>query len=390
VAELRKANRRLRLEIAERKRAEDDLRRQKEILQKIFDHIPVMVRFLDANGRTELVNREWEHRLGWTLEEIQRQKLDVTAVTFPDTDYRREILKFIAESNGEWRDSKPRTRNGRVIDTAWTVVHLSDGTRIGIGQDITERKRTEEELRRSREQLRSLAQYLQIVREEERTRIARELRDEIGQALTAIKLSVETGMIDPTEAGLAQTLKATNELIERVRDLSLELRPAMLDDLGLLAALRWHLERYMDQVKINVNFQYSGLESRRFGTETETAAYRIVQEALTNAARHARVETVEVGLWADENALCLRIRDRGPGFDLDSVSLTATGGLSGMRERAIMLGGWINIESSPRAGTVLMAKLPLRTKVGGQRRGERDRGAGKLNLNNEARITGSR
>jgi len=326
---------------------------------------------LDANGRTELVNREWEHTLGWTLEEIQGQNLDITAATFPDPEYRRGILKFIAESNGEWRDSKPRARNGRVIDTTWTIVHLSDGTRIGIGQDITERKRTEEELRRSREQLRSLARYLQLVREEERARIARELHDEIGQALTAIKLALEAGMrepIDPAKSGLAQALKVANELIGRVRDLSLELRPAMLDDLGLLAALRWHLERYMDQVKVNVDFKHSGLERRRLEPETETAAYRIVQEALTNAARHARVETVEVGVWADENSLCLRVRDRGAGFDPNSVSLTTTGGLSGMRERAIMLGGWINIDSSPSAGTVLMAKLPLRPKVGGQRR----------------------
>jgi PAS domain S-box-containing protein len=151
-----------------------------------LESIPVMIRFLDANGRTELVNREWEQRLGWTLEEIQRQDLDVTALTFSDTDYRRQILKFVAESNGDWRDSKLRTRNGRMRDTSWTVIHLSDGTRVGIGQDVSERKRTEEKLRRSREQLRSLARYLQIVREEERTRIARELHDQIGQDLTAI------------------------------------------------------------------------------------------------------------------------------------------------------------------------------------------------------------
>jgi PAS domain S-box-containing protein len=237
-------------DITERKRAEDDLRRQKEMLQKIIDHIPVMTRFLGVDGRIELVNREWERAFGWTLEELQTQNQDILVKTFPDPEQRREVLKFVGESNREWRDFKPRARNGQVIDTTWAVVHLPDGTRIGIGQDITERKRAEEELRASREQLRALARYLQTVREEERTRIARELHDEIGQALTAIKFSLETSVretADRAAPGLVQALELTHELIGRVRDMSLELRPAMLDDLGLLAALRWHFDRYTTQ-----------------------------------------------------------------------------------------------------------------------------------------------
>ena len=361
-AELQKANRKLRLEITERKRIEDDLGKQKEVLQTIIDHIPVMTRYLGADGRVELVNREWERTLGWTLEEIQRQNLDILSETFPDPEDRREVLKFVDESNGEWRDFKPRARNGRVVDTTWTVVHLSDGTRIGIGQDITARKRAEDELRTSREQLRALARYLQSVREEERTRIARELHDEIGQALTAIKFSLETSLRERSEiikAGLPQALVLTNELIGRVRDLSLELRPAMLDDLGLLAALRWHFDPYTTQFRIEVDFKHAGLEGRRFEPEIETAAYRIVQEALTNVARHAGVDRVEVAIQADEGALRLHIKDQGNGFAPDSVTASITGGLSGMRERAIMLGGQLRIESAPGNGTVLVAELPL-------------------------------
>lgn len=236
---------------------------------------------------------------------------------------------------------------------------------LGIARDITERKRGEEELRASRQRLRALAGYLETVREGERTRIARELHDEIGQALTVIKLSLEPSLreqADDAPPGLVQALGMTNELIGRVRNLSLDLRPAMLDDLGLLPALAWHFDRYNSQVHIKVDFKHSGLEGRRFTPEIETAVYRIVQEALTNVARHASVVRVEVDVWADEDSLCIRTKDQGAGFFPDSLT-AITGGLSGMRERAIMLGGRLNIESAPGAGTLLIAKLPLRARV---------------------------
>jgi len=238
-----------------------------------------------------------------------------------------------------------------------------------IYRDITERKRAEEEVRRWAEQLRSLARYLQSVREEEKTRIARELHDEIGQALTAIKLSLETSMreqVGHASPSLGPALELTNELIGRVRNLSLELRPAMLDDLGLLAALRWHVDRYTTQMKIKVDFKHTGLEGRRFAPDIETAAYRIVQEALTNVARHAGVDNVEVEIQADEGALRIRIKDQGIGFAPDSLTAGATGGLSGMRERAMMLEGRLNIESAPGAGTVLTVEWPLKNRQQGE------------------------
>jgi len=143
------------------------------------------------------------------------------------------------------------------------------------------------------------AAYLQTVREEERTRIARELHDEVGQALTGIKLSLERSTGQQVRADLSQALALTNELIGRVRDLSLDVRSAMLDDLGLLAALSWHFDRYTKQTNIEVDFKHRGLEGRRFEPEIETAAYRIMQERLTNVARHAGINKVSIGIWAD-------------------------------------------------------------------------------------------
>jgi len=223
---------------------------------------------------------------------------------------------------------------------------------------IAERQQAEKELQNSREQLRALVAHLQSVREEERTNIARELHDEIGQALTAIKLALERNVSNPSVATPA-ALTQTNELIGRVRDLSLELRPAMLDDLGLLAALRWHIDRYAARTKVAVDFKHRGLGKRRFSRGIETTVYRIVQEALTNIARHAKVDQVAVEIEADENRLRLAIKDPGIGFDCDSVSARATGGLFAMRERAMSLGGRLTLDSSPGAGTLLTAELPL-------------------------------
>ena len=152
--ELRVANEELRKEIAERKQAEDKLRQQKEILQQIFDHIPVMINFVGADGRIKLVNREWERTLGWSLEEIRQQNLDIFAECYPDPEYRQQVLKFVTEAKGRWADFKTRVRDGRVLDTSFVRIHLSDGTSIGIGKDITERKQAEDALRQSEDHLR--------------------------------------------------------------------------------------------------------------------------------------------------------------------------------------------------------------------------------------------
>jgi two-component system, cell cycle sensor histidine kinase and response regulator CckA len=143
-------------DISERKRMEDDLRKQKEILQKIFDHLPVMISFFDAAGRIKLVNQEWERTRGWTLAEIQEQNLDVLTEGYPDTQERQRARDFITNSTGEWADFKTRTRDGRAIDTTWAVVPLPDATRVAIGQNITERKLAEEALRESEKRYRLL------------------------------------------------------------------------------------------------------------------------------------------------------------------------------------------------------------------------------------------
>jgi signal transduction histidine kinase len=213
------------------------------------------------------------------------------------------------------------------------------------------------------EQLQVLSRRLVETQEIERRHLARELHDEIGQALTGLKLVLEMSARLPGDAirehiGEAQTL--VNDLIVRVRDLSLDLRPAMLDDLGLLPALLWHLERYTTQTNVHVTFKHAGLKDVRVVPEVETAAYRIVQEALTNVARHAGVSEVVVRLWIDQELLNAQVEDQGTGFDAEAAMAAAmTRGLIGMRERVGSLGGQLTIESVPGVGTCLTAELPL-------------------------------
>ena len=162
-AELVGTNEQLKQEILERKQAEENLRQQKEVLQTIFDHVPVMLDFFDTQGKLKWVNRHWEQTLGWKIEEIQER--DILAEFYPEPEYRQYVINFIQFAEQAWGDFKTRVRDGRVIDTTWANVRLSDGSTIGIGQDITERKQAEEELQRQIRYQQLLAEITLRIRE---------------------------------------------------------------------------------------------------------------------------------------------------------------------------------------------------------------------------------
>jgi signal transduction histidine kinase len=205
-----------------------------------------------------------------------------------------------------------------------------------------------------------LSGRLMDVQEAERRHLARELHDEIGQLLTGLRLTLEVPEPPSPAMGdrLAQAQTLVAELLDRIRALSLDLRPSILDDLGLLPALLGHIERYTSQTKMRVHLEHSGLD-RRFAAETETAVYRIVQEALTNVARHGRVEEVTVRLWATDDVLGVQVEDHGAGFDPSAVGVGRSGGLAGLRERAALLNGHLTVETRPGRGVRLTAEVPL-------------------------------
>jgi signal transduction histidine kinase len=234
-----------------------------------------------------------------------------------------------------------------------------------VGEHITvatQNARLFERVRESELQMKAVSQRLVNVQEAERRYVARELHDEIGQVLTGLNLALEMHTLELGREPTARLLEAkstVHKLVAVVRELSLQLRPSILDDLGLFPALRWYFERFYSKTNICVLFEHEGADGRRFAIEVETAVYRIVQEALTNVARHAKVNEVAVRLWCEDKAITVQVEDHGLGFDLESALRAGrTGGLRGMKERALVLRGHFTVETKPGSGTCLTAELP--------------------------------
>jgi PAS domain S-box-containing protein len=235
-----------------------------------------------------------------------------------------------------------------------------------------------EQVREGRERQRKLAKSLVDIQETERRHLAKELHDHLGQELTGLQFMLERAKNQASgkqRSNLEEIQNSVSDIIGRVRELSLNLRPSMLDDMGLLPTLLWHIDRYTRQTGIRVNFEYNELP-KRLPLEIETAAYRIIQEALTNAARYAQVNEVFVGLVAQEQTLWVEVLDNGKGFDLAGELDRPTSGLSGMRERASLVGGYLVVESFMNQGTQIVAALPLGGQPLERRKYERNHSAG--------------
>jgi PAS domain S-box-containing protein len=627
------ANEQLEQRVDERTRdletANEDLRRQKEILQTIFDHLPLMVGFVDQQGHAQVVNREWERTLGWSLEEIRSQNIDVIERNYPDPEYRAKVRDFLANSDAEWADFKTRVRDGRVIDTSWTMLRLSDGTGIGIGQDITERKRADDELKESEErfrqlaesiddlfwiktpdfkrvlylspvyeslsgrpaeerysdsdyqpfldrilpedrervaeimrrgardpfeidfritrpdgsirwirdrgfpirdqsgqvyriagiasditerklaedalreseerfreltgnirevfwittadfgrqiyispgfenltghppetlypgdghkpflhfihpddlpllrevtndpdqefdieyrvihangsvrwvrdrgfpirnqsgqiyrfggvaeditarkeaedrlkatteQLRALSASLQSAREKEATRIARQIHDDLGGILTGLRWeleSLEKMIHDPGDSWhkkvvmqnkLVAMIGLTDTTLNVVRRIASDLRPSILDDLGLVEAIEWQTQQFQARTGIRCCCECS-LQTIGLPDQQATAVFRIVQEALTNILRHAQASQVGVAVREEDGALVLTVADNGRGITQSEIFSRDSLGMLGMRERAHLIGGSVDIVGVPGTGTTLHLRVPLTT-----------------------------
>jgi PAS domain S-box-containing protein len=347
-------------DITERKRGEKALRLSE-------------ARLREAQRIAHLGNWDWDivaNRLVWS-DEIYRifglspQQFGATYDSFLSYVHPedRELVK--QSVNEVLYEGRPYNIDHRIVqpDGSERIVHESaevtlneEGVPIrmlGTVQDITELKIAESRLR-------ALSERLVQTQEEERRKIGRELHDVVGQSMTVLKLMLYHAR-DSSQAEIGAALKEVDALVdevaEKVRSLSHTLQPAMLEDFGLLEALLNQFEWLTSKTGLKVNFKHEGLP-RRFPTNVETAVFRVIQEALSNVIRHARVKEVEVTIKATDDRLYLEVEDKGIGFEPATIPADSIG-FRGMQERAELIGGSLVIDSSPGVGTCVNAEFPL-------------------------------
>ena len=362
-------------DITELKRAEQSLSESEERLRTVVENAGDGIFTIDTDGRIVDVNQVACDNLGYTRDELPGTFLwNFSEGVTPDM--LAAIFKSVASSGPVTLDRVHKRKDGTTFPVEVRVGSVQLKGRellLCLSRDMTERRKIEQERERlfdevstSRKRLKALSNQLVEVQEAERLHLARELHDEIGQVLTGLQLTLESGKrrsASGAKASIDEAQVIVGGLVERVRELSLDLRPAMLDDLGLVPALVWYFDRYTSQTNVRVKFSRDGLEGR-LDPEVETAAFRVVQEALTNVARHSGVDEVAVRLLPDRGKLLLEIADNGTGFDPEAAQADARSmGLVGMRERTELLGGRFVVKSAPGDGAKLTAELPLGSRV---------------------------
>jgi PAS domain S-box-containing protein len=369
----------------EQAQAETALRESEERYRLIVDQATDYAIFsTDAERRIETWPPGAAAVFGWTAEEAVGQLMDITFIPADRAEGIPEGEFAQARDTGHAPDVRWHLRkDGTYVFIEGDAYARSDGGGVfqgvfKIGQDVTgrlaaeEAQREEEAVRREDEatlreelgiqvqtataELRTLSRRLLQVQEEERRNLALELHDEIGQVLTGLtfQLAAAAGGVNGAQA-LTDAQTTVRALTEQVRQMALDLRPQVLDRYGLLAALEWHIARFQAKTGITVHLRHQGLEER-FPPEVEIAAFRVVQEALTNVARHAGTDFATVQVYGGDGVVTLVIRDTGRGFDVEQGG--ASTGLGGMRERVELLGGRLEIDAMPGGGTAVIAELP--------------------------------
>jgi PAS domain S-box-containing protein len=354
-------------DITERKRIHDLLETAAAEWRTTFDAINDAVMLLDQTGKIKRCNNSMVKVIGKPFSEIvDRPYWEVVHdVSKPPKEC---LLESVRKSHR--RETEVFTRANRWLNATIDPMQDDEGHLLGavhILSDITERMSVEEELHKSREELRNLTVYLESVREQERTSIAREIHDELAQSLTALKMDLAwlDNKFPRDQIPLLEKIHSMSELIDSiiqtVKRISAALRPGILDDLGLVAAIEWQAEEFQNRTGINCRFTVNP-DDLTVDQDRTTAIFRIFQETLTNIARHAGASLVSVELLKEAGLLMLRVIDNGTGIAEEQIRDPKSFGLIGMRERVHPWGGLVNIKGIPGKGTTIEVKVPLENK----------------------------
>lgn len=374
-------------EIRMRQEAETALRRSDERYRSLYHNTPAMLHSVDPQGRLLSVSDYWAEALGYEWDEVIGKPI-TGFMTPASRRFAEQAIMPAFFQSGICKDVPYQfvKKDGTIIEVALSAIAERDHQgrivrSLSVSIDVTERKKDQAALEQAKEQLDRYSKNLERLvdqrtdqlrrlsagvissQEKERAAIARELHDELGQVLTALRmeavwLSERIKAVDPAAADRALTMVGLiDKNIEDVRGLAVRLRPGVLDDLGLVDALEWFTADFERRTGIICLFDHDGIPE--VGEAVATAAYRIAQEALTNTARHAAAGQVEVRLRIADKCLQLSVRDNGKGFDPLDQSIAQGLGMVGMRERAGLIGGFLTIDSQPGAGATVLFHVPL-------------------------------
>ncbi len=357
--------------------------RLQEQLDSFFNRSHDMHCLAGFDGFLKRVNPAWTRTLGYDTDELLARPL----IEFIHPEDRPLLLEKLAVL-GQGHDLsgvevRCVARDGSTVWTLWSATALpSQHLVIATSRDITQRKRTEASVVQSEEHyrdlfhqafqmqdnLRRMSDRLLRIQEHERTRISRDLHDEVGQALTAINMNLAilrnamVGCAPEVERRISDTQSLIENTMGTIHNFSRELRPAMLDDLGLLPALRNYVKIFTERTSIEVHFQVTGQEHvEELDSDRKTVIYRIVQEGLNNVAKHAKATRVDVVVRGTPQDVHLEVTDNGQGFSLGARPESAPQqlGLLGLAERARLVGGEFVVASMPERGTILRASVPF-------------------------------
>jgi len=346
-------------ELTERKRAEEAVQQSEARYRALVEQAADGIFITDAQGRYLDVNTNGCAMLGYTREEIIGK--DYTLILLPeDAAQDPPKLEMLRDGATLLKERLYQRKDGTIFPIEISAKMLTDGRYQSIVRDTTERKRAEEELNRSRQQLRALTHHLQTAREEERTLIAREIHDELGQSLTALKMDLVwlTKRLPPEAHALHEKAQGMTTMIteslQLMRRIASDLRPGLLDDLGLIAAMEWQASEFTKRSEVVCQLNLP--QELTLDRDRTTAIFRIFQETLTNITRHAQAKQIEVRLEADEAEIRLTVKDDGVGITADQINDPKSLGLIGVRERVVYFNGSVSIES--HNGTIITVRIP--------------------------------
>ena len=326
---------------------------------------------VDERQRVVLFNAAAEEVFGWPREEAMGQPLDSFIPERFRRGHRAMVEGFGTAGSTSRRMGHARVvmglrRNGEEFPIDASISQAREGGQrfyTVILRDVTQRTRAEEALRRSRQEIHELARAASTAREQEKSRIARELHDELGQALTALKIDVawlREGLREAPEEvkrKLASMQVLLDGTVAAARRISADLRPLMLDDLGLLAACDWLAQNFTNRTGIACEFVV-GAGDLDLPDPYATAIFRVFQESLTNVSKHSEATQVEATLERGDGEIVLTVRDNGRGFPVDAARKAGSYGLVGLKERALLLDGSVSVESEPGKGTRIEMRIP--------------------------------